>query len=328
MPKSSLSVILSKLGIYCKAFSSPDVCKQCYAGFYIISGYCLPIDPYCKAFNAANKTCDQCFQGYALNANYRCAIAESPPRDPNCKTFQGEDCLACYPTYYLKLGGCIPHNPLCKNSTLDGSCESCYEGYLLDEGDCVVDASSNPNIFDPFCIRINGTDCNLCANGYFVDENGTCSALSLNCLAHDPNGTCLECLAGFILVSSNCIQTVDKCLDYSGEGCSECAKGYFLKRGLCYQLDETCFFYDANGTCLECVATYYLINGSCVYPSLGFDPLCTTYVNSFCTSCRKGSFLANYRCMAIDSNCMSFDPAKFRCLKCANAMKPHGIGCT
>ena len=103
-----------------------------------------------------------------------------------------------------------------------------------------MDANTNPNVFDPYCIRINGTECTLCTNGYFVDENGSCSPLSLNCLDRDPNGKCLECLSGFVLVGSDCIKAIDKCAVYFNDGCSECVKGYYLKNGVCYQWDLTC----------------------------------------------------------------------------------------
>lgn len=192
---------MSKLSIYCKSFSATNVCVQCYQSFYLVGGYCLPIDPYCKNFSSTDNTCLECYKGYTPDTNTKkCLIAPIPIKDGNCQTFQDQDCLACFPSYHLKLGLCIPNNPLCKDSAPDGTCVSCYLGYLLTDGDCNVDPNSNPNIFDPFCIKINGTDCILCTNGYFVDLNGTCSALSLNCLSHDERGSCLECLAGFEMI--------------------------------------------------------------------------------------------------------------------------------
>jgi hypothetical protein len=75
------------------------------------------------------------------------------------------------------------------------------------------------------------------------------------------------------------------------------------------------------------VATYYLVRGKCVFPSMGFDPLCTSYLNSFCSSCRQGSFLANYRCFPIDPDCTAFDYTRLRCLHCANGLAIRGVGC-
>jgi hypothetical protein len=39
------------------------------------------------------------------------------------------------------------------------------------------------------------------------------------------------------------------------------------------------------------------------------------------------SFLSNYRCKSMDINCVTFDEAKLRCLKCATSLSAYGIGC-
>jgi hypothetical protein len=186
-----MELVLSKLGIFCKSFTAGGVCKECFTGFYLAGVYCLPIDPYCKNYSVAASCCHQCYSGYALGPKKKCVLAKEIPKDPNCKIFQGEVCLTCYLGYYLKQGGCVPNDPLCKDTSLEGECRGCYEGYMLQDGQCVFNPSNAPNTFDPFCIRINGTDCLLCANGYYVDDTGCCSPLSLNCLQHDLNGTCL-----------------------------------------------------------------------------------------------------------------------------------------
>lgn len=68
---------------------------------------------------------------------------------------------------------------------VEGYCSNCYTGYILDSGECIVDPSDNPNIYDPYCIKINGSSCSLCTNGYYLDPQGFCTPLSLNCLSHN-----------------------------------------------------------------------------------------------------------------------------------------------
>lgn len=112
-----------------------------------------------------------------------------------------------------------------------------------------------------------------------------------------------------------------------GGKCESCRLGYFLKQGRCYYNDVTCAAYDTQGKCTQCVTTYYLVNGQCVYPSFGFDPLCVNYVHSYCVECQKDSFLSNYRCRAVDKNCLEFDVQNVRCKKCAKGYWAQGFDC-
>jgi hypothetical protein len=75
------------------------------------------------------------------------------------QNFPKQSLPECYPHYHIKLGVCIQDDPLCKNVTIDGTCSNCYSGYILDKGECIVDPSDNPNIYDPYCIKINGSNC-------------------------------------------------------------------------------------------------------------------------------------------------------------------------
>lgn len=180
------------------------------------------------------------------------------------------------------------------------------------------------------CIILSGSQCQTCVNGYYPDpSSGRCVPLSLNCLAHNmQTGDCTQCLPQLILINNNCIVPVNKCIQYYGNAtCANCDTGYYLKGTLCFPKDVTCAAYDPQGNCQTCLVTYYLINGVCVFPALGFDPLCSTYVNSYCTACSPGSYLSNYRCVSIDINCTRFDPASSLCTACANSLTPLGPNC-
>lgn len=288
----------------------------------------MQIDPLCKKFNQTVGQCEGCYVGYALTVKGYCVLAKPTAQDPNCHIFAEGQCVECYSNYYIKMGVCIANNPLCRESYPNGSCASCFDGYQLVKGGCEVDENEAPNIFDPYCISIQGVNCLRCVNGYYLGQNGICTPLSLNCLKHNLNdGTCVKCIEPYILLGLDCVYPVENCVSYRDGKCEKCPAGYFLKLGLCYMNDVTCQAYDPVGNCVQCVPTYYLIGGQCVFPSLGYDPLCTAYSNSYCVECQRGSFLSNYRCRAIDASCDDFDVKSLRCNRCVNGKTARGVGC-
>ena len=65
------------------------MCTRCSARYYVYSdGKCVPVNPLCKDHNLQG-LCTDCYRGYEVNSG-RCVIAS--PRDPNCKTFNGQIC--------------------------------------------------------------------------------------------------------------------------------------------------------------------------------------------------------------------------------------------
>jgi hypothetical protein len=69
-----------------------------------------------------------------------CAVAAASNTDVNCATFNNGMCVNCSKGYYLsQQGPCIQFNPLCKTSDPQtGACLSCYPGYALSAGSCLV----------------------------------------------------------------------------------------------------------------------------------------------------------------------------------------------
>ena len=58
---------------------------------------------------------------------------------PYCKTYDNADghCLSCYQGYGLSNGDCVVSTTNCKTHTDEGKCATCYNGYALYQGDCV-----------------------------------------------------------------------------------------------------------------------------------------------------------------------------------------------
>lgn len=62
-------------------------------------------------------------------------------------------------------------------------------------------------------------------------------------------------------------------------------------------------------------------------PSLGIDPSCTWYSNSYCTQCSTGFALVSYWCSPIDPNCTQYNPTTSTCLSCSQGKTPQGPSC-
>ena len=102
----------------------------------------------------------------------------------------------------------MPNNPLCKNINPDGSCSSCYFGYLFVEGACIDHQTSG----DPFCLDYQNGQCLLCAHGYYVShKDNKCVPKPLGCLDNDNSGACTACLPKYLLINGFCIVPIQNC---------------------------------------------------------------------------------------------------------------------
>lgn len=122
-----------------------SVCQKCYNGYFLsLFNICTQSNPLCKTFDHSNGACLSCYPGYSLSAG-NCILGVSPTgsKDPNCKTSDASGvCAACYTGYYLTpQNNCLKLNPLCKTYTAAfNACDSCYDGYVLFNGTCVIPA--------------------------------------------------------------------------------------------------------------------------------------------------------------------------------------------
>lgn len=87
-----------------------------------------------------------CYPGYNLNNNNgNCEVFF---RDPNCKKFSPNNmCTQCAIKFFVNNNGkCSPVSPLCNNyDNLTGNCLSCYPGYVVSGGACILGTSKDPN---------------------------------------------------------------------------------------------------------------------------------------------------------------------------------------
>ena len=164
-------------------------------------------------------------------------------------------------------------------------------------------------------------------------SSGACTALNPYCATSDlSNGNCLSCYNGYSLSQGNCViqatVTIPFCSITQGSTCIQCIQNYYLSNGKCNAVSTLCLTYDQNtGNCTSCIPGYFYQQNQCIFPSLGIDPLCTFYTNSYCTQCQSGSYLSNFVCNVVDPNCSMFDYNALVCKVCANGKFPNGPAC-
>lgn len=184
---------------------------ECYQGYYLNNNMCLQVDPLCRNFNFTVNRCQGCYPGYSLAPNRTCVLAPPPQRDLNCFQMEAGQCLQCFKNFHVGDGGiCVPNNPMCREIHSNGSCKSCYLGYVLTTDSCTLVPLASRST-DPYCLQTppNSSQCILCVNGYYVSASKKCLPLSLDCLEHDMStGRCLQCLQSYILVEEVCVSEV------------------------------------------------------------------------------------------------------------------------
>ena len=94
----------------------------------------------------SNGACLTCYQGFTINKSS--GTCEIFFKDPNCKEFNTDNtCSKCSNRYFVsEYGKCSPVNPLCFGyNPGNGACTTCYRGYVLENGRCIVGSASDPN---------------------------------------------------------------------------------------------------------------------------------------------------------------------------------------
>ena len=190
----------------CNLRSLSGSCLQCVPRYYLSrNGHCKPVNPLCKTFDIANGACLSCYKGYVIKGD-TCALASSGVTYPNCLRFDSQGkCKKCYTSFYVYGGVCKQINPLCKSAnTTDGTCLTCYPGYSLSKGNCVI-----PNIYyqqtqDPYCVTFDSQKCVVCRKGYYV-QNGYCATVDPQCQHFDYAASrCISCYRGYVLSAYGC----------------------------------------------------------------------------------------------------------------------------
>lgn len=287
-----------------------QTCLACDARYYLFGGTCVESKPHCKQVNAFN-ICIQCFDGYVLSNNTCVAqistgnivgASPNPNTDPNCAQHNANNtCTACYFRYYLNAQKvCVAVSDQCNTfDSSSGNCLSCYGGYTLNNGSCVITTTPNS---DPNCAqRDTNNVCTACYYRYYLNAQKVCVAVSDQCNTFDSLGNCLSCYGGYTLINGSCVISTTSAQTNSDPNCAQhdannvctsCYYRYYLNvQKVCVAVSDQCNNFDSSsGNCLSCYGGYTLTNGSCVIssqsnPTPPSDPNCAIWSGSQCIGC-------------------------------------------
>ena len=123
--------------------------------------------------------------------------------DKNCLIWRLGQCMSCSQGSYLNFDNqCRKIGPHCadfNHETLN--CESCYPGYTIEEGDCVIELTVDYN-----CKDRQNEGCKECYYGFWVKE-GRCVLANALCRTYSmTTGECLSCYRGYYRSNGQCLR--------------------------------------------------------------------------------------------------------------------------
>ena len=154
-------------------------------------GKCVSVSDLCATFNEGG-ACTSCFKGFDLVEGV-CILSEVDrrlPMDLGCKTWDWDNqkCLECSHRFVMSDNSCVLVSDDCRTWDDRGLCETCYKGYELQDGICVLSRISTVT-------------------------------LDLGCREWDwDNQICLRCSERWVMGSQGCIPVSDFCNTFNNDG--------------------------------------------------------------------------------------------------------------
>jgi hypothetical protein len=245
------------------------ICARCSTGYvFQNNGQCGLVSSDCKTFDQSTGYCLSCYLGFALNQGQCTRSNDTSPIDLNCASFVSGACVKCSKGFYFgSNGACLAVSPLCQTfDPATGSCLTCYPSFIVVGGACVEDKNHTQG--DPNCASWLSGVCTACATRTFMDGNGLCQSVSIDCSTYSANnGACTSCYPGFALNQGKCALSTSpsSCSRFNARGdCVECGKGSYLNAGQCVAIDPQCASFDISAqSCVDCYPGYAILNGAC-----------------------------------------------------------------
>lgn len=166
------------------------VCLSCSSrSFLNQNNVCQEVDPQCREYIKGTGECKTCFDGYAPKGLQCIQVAVTTNQDPFCSRFSSDklQCVECAPgTFLNSVGKCTLVDTQCKTySKVNGECLSCYGGYRLFEGKCIVsqdgESYSQYTYSDPFCAQWQAGRCVKCASQSYFNDEKVCTPIDSSC---------------------------------------------------------------------------------------------------------------------------------------------------
>jgi hypothetical protein len=300
------------------------VCLGCSSNWVKnAQGVCTPVSDQCATFNTAGN-CLSCYKGYVLNAG-KCELApkETNP-DLGCATWDWTNkiCLQCSNNWVFNSQNvCVPVSDQCATFNLAGDCVTCYKGYIINAGKCVL--APTQKVSDLGCALWNWSQqqCLQCSNNWVFNSQGVCVPVSDQCKTFNTAGNCVSCYEGYLLNAGKCELAPSQkpsdlgCAtwDWKKQICLQCSNNWvFNSQNVCIPVSDQCATFNLAGNCVSCYKGYVLNAGKCeLAPTKQVSDLgCGTWDwdRQVCLKCsNRFVFNSQGRCVPVSDNCQTWD---------------------
>jgi len=304
---------------YCnKCDLEEKLCIECQSNFYSDNVGGCSIVPNCES--SYNGKCNKCKEEFILigdDNGFKICKDKNSLDFKNCKTINKKTglCQECNEGFYLNTGDFkCSSTENCFKSTY-GICESCSDGYYFEKKmeKCIL-------IEDSFAYckqTIDGKNCDLCKNNYYLAEDGQCTD-TIMC-SKTEKGKCIQCSKGAILLKDNTCSLEENCLNADKDTalCNSCMKNFYLdnKDKRCKSNRENNEFKHcliANEGCRKCEDPYNLGDDlKCIKTEF-----CSESENEICTKCARGYYLGlDHKCTKVQ-HCIYSGNTDYACDEC------------
>lgn len=122
-----------------------------------------------------------------------------------------------------------------------------------------------------YCEGPLANQCTTCTQNYVLNDNGTCSSCSQNCIScsmTSEGAVCETCASGFYLSQSTgtckvCSEGAQTC---TFSAVQTCKQGYYLLNSICFYCISNCLSCSDAYSCSLCRSGYYLTSQSTCSP--------------------------------------------------------------
>lgn len=307
-------------------------CTQCSKRwFFNADKVCAPVSDLCSTWTE-NGQCDSCYYG-SIVKDGACVenvdLSIVPNSNLLCKVWSGKTCIQCSDrTFFNAAGICTSASSLCNSfDKSTGDCLTCFGGYDLEKGVCIVSPSNTAAPADLGCATWdwNNQKCLACSHRWAFNANNICVPVSDQCTTTDSAGHCSTCYKGYDLKDGQCLFSLSNnakpadlgcgTWDWDNQVCLKCSNGWtFNSNKVCVAVSDQCKSHDETGNCISCYQGYDLKDGQCVFSDSNnahpSDLGCGTWDwnNQVCLKCSSGwVFNAKKACVPVSDQCKSHD---------------------
>ncbi|ELP86105.1 protein serine/threonine kinase, putative [Entamoeba invadens IP1] len=238
-----------------------------------------------------------------------------------CDVYTMGRCLSCKLSFYLTQDSppkCLPCSPNCEMCDSTGKCLTCYNGYYIDNEECVE---------IKHCAKKTVGGCSLCLSEYYL-KDGKCHPLAeSNCTSYTITNTteliCTRCKEEYVLLDTKCVEKSEEfCseVDSFTSQCIVCNIEYTLNEyKRCVAIDKNECIHSSQYNCLQCKNSFSLVkdkNGDEQCSISESSRYCLENKETGCTKCYEGYFVDGKKCSLCDQKCKQCSTSATSCISC------------